>query len=276
MEVKLLSPEEITTIGVGVPRKVYFPENVRELLTLLKENFPVIGGGSNAVLSDSSTPLISTALFRDCTFNGNTVTLGAGVRLSQVLKLQQKMKFSLLEFLAGIPRATVGGLVAQNAGAFGEEVKDRLLSVTYADPESGEVLKMEKEEIERSFGYRETPFPEKGTILNATFKIRYEPEIRRKISGFVGLRLSKQPPFYLKTAGSTFKNPEGESAGRLLDLAGLKGFSIGRIEFSNTHANFTVNRGKASFSEFKELTEEARKRVERMFNVRLELEIKIF
>ncbi len=276
MKVKVLSAEELTTIGIGAPRKVYFPESVRELHSLLKGNLPVIGGGSNAVLSDSTTPLISTALFRNCTFNGDTVTFGAGIRLSQVLKLQQKMKFSLFEFLAGIPRATVGGLVAQNAGAFGEEVKDRLLSVTYFDPESGDILGMEKEEIERSFGYRKTPFPEKGIILNATFKIRYEPKIQRKIASFVYLRLSKQPPFYLKTAGSTFKNPEGESAGRLLDLVGLKGFSIGRIEFSNIHANFMVNRGKASFLEFKELIEEARKRVEREFNVRLELEIKIF
>lgn len=276
MEVKLLSPEEITTIGVGAPRKVYFPESVRELRSLLKENLPVIGGGSNAVLSDSTTPLISTALFRNCTFNGDTVTLGAGVRLSQVLKLQQKMKFSLFEFLAGIPRATVGGLVAQNAGAFGEEVKKRLLSITYFDTESGEVLEMEKEEIERGFGYRKTPFPEKGTILNATFKIRYEPEIRKKIAGFVSMRLSKQPPFYLKTAGSTFKNPEVESAGRLLDLAGLKGFSIGRIGFSNIHANFVINQGGATFSEFEQLFKLAVEKVQHLFNVQLEAEIKIF
>ena len=274
MKVKVLSAEELTTIGIGAPRKVYFPESVRELRSLLKENLPVIGGGSNTVLSDSSTPLISTALFKDCTFNGNTVTLGAGVRLAQVLKLQQKMNFSLFEFLAGIPRATVGGLVAQNAGAFGREIKEFLESVTYVEKKSGEILTFNKQEIEKLFQYRKTPFPEAGIITSATFKIKPLRDAREKIEEVVKLRLSKQPPFYLKTAGSTFKNPPSHSAGKLLDKAGLKGFKVGNVSFSDIHANFTINKGKASFSEFLELTDLARRKVKELFQIELEFEVK--
>lgn len=276
MKVKILKPEEITTIGVGAPRKVYFPENLRELRSLLKENLPVIGGGSNSVLSDSKLPLISTTFLKEIRFEDGKLTLGAGVKLSQVLKLQQKEKFSLFEFLAGIPRATVGGIVAQNAGAFGREVKEFLESVTYMEKKTGELLIFKREEIEKLFSYRKTPFPEIGTVISATFRIKPAKNVKEKIEEFVKLRLSKQPPFYLKTAGSTFKNPPDYSAGKLLDEAGLKGFGIGDISFSNIHANFTVNKGKASFSEFLELISLARNKVKKLFHVELELEIKIF
>ena len=276
MKVKVLRPEEITTIGVGAPRKVYFPESVGELRSLLKENLPVIGGGSNSVLSDSKTPLISTAFLKEVKFENGKLTLGAGVKLSQVLKLQQREKFSLLEFLAGIPRATVGGIVAQNAGAFGREVKEILDSVTYIEQESGELLTLKREEIEQLFGYRKTPFPEIGTVVSATFRVKPLRNVKQSIENFVKLRLSKQPPFYLKTAGSTFKNPPGNSAGRLLDAAGLKGFRVGNVFFSDIHANFTINRGKSCFSEFSELIRLARDKVKKLFNIELELEIKIF
>jgi len=276
LKVKILSSEELTTIGVGAPRKVYFPESIGELRSLVKEGFPVVGGGSNTVLSDRKTPLISTAFLNGVKFENGRVTLGAGVKLSQVLKLQQREKFSLFEFLAGVPRATVGGLVAQNAGAFGREVKDVLESVRYLDRETGEIVELTKKEIEKLFKYRETPFPKKGTVLSATFKIKHCKSVKAKIENFVKLRLSKQPLFSIKTAGSTFKNPSKDSAGRLLDLAGLKGFSVGRVYFSELHANFAVNRGGAEFSEFLELITVARDRIKSLFQIELELEVKIF
>ena len=261
---------------MGVPRKVYFPENIGELRSLLRENFPVIGGGSNAVLSDRKTPLISTNFLKSVELKRNQITLGAGIKLSQILKLQQKRGFSLFEFLAGIPRATVGGLVAQNAGAFGREIKELLISITYIDRETGEITVMETEEIEKKFRYRETPFPEKGIILQATFKIEPCNNPGKTVEKFVKLRLSKQPPFYLKTAGSTFKNPTGYSAGKLLDLVGLKGFSSGNLEFSKIHANFIINRGNATYPEFLQLMETAKEKVRHQFNILLEPEIKIF
>lgn len=275
MKVRILTPEELTTIGIGVPRKVYFPENLGELRSLLRENFPILGGGSNTVLSDSKTPLISTAFLNEIKLENGKITLGAGVKLSQVLKLQQRKKFSLFEFLAGVPRATVGGLIAQNAGAFGSEVKDFLESVRYLDRETGEVIELTEKEIKKLFKYRETPFPKIGAVLFATFRIKRCENVKTRIEKFVKLRLSKQPHFFTKTAGSTFKNPPKDSAGRLLDLAGLKGFSVGRVYFSELHANFTVNRGGAEFSEFLELITVARDKVKSLFQVKLELEVRI-
>jgi len=124
------------------------------------------------------------------------------------------------------------------------------------------------------FSYRKSPFPGKGIVLQAEFRIKRDRNVKEQIEHFVTLRLSKQPPFYLRTAGSTFKNPHEGSAGRLLDLAGLKGFKIGGVKFSEVHANFCVNEG-GSFEEFKELISTAKMKVKKKFNVELELEVKI-
>jgi UDP-N-acetylmuramate dehydrogenase len=224
LKVEIRSPERLTTIGIGGRRKVYVPENLKELRSLIREGFPIIGGGSNVVLKDEGIPLISLELFKNVRFFGRTVELGAGVKLSEVLKLQQKLKFSLFEFLSGIPKATVGGLVAQNAGAFGKEVKDSLVRIFFIDRKTGELSVMEREEIERRFGYRKSPFSEKGVIISALFKIEEYPEIGNEIKRYVSFRLKNHPPFFLKTAGSTFKNPEKIPAGKLLEECGLKDF----------------------------------------------------
>lgn len=275
MKVEIRSPERLTTIGIGGRRKVYVPENLKELRSLIREGFPIIGGGSNVVLKDEGIPLISLELFKNVRFFGRTVELGAGVKLSEVLKLQQKLKFSLFEFLSGIPKATVGGLVAQNAGAFGKEVKDSLVRIFFIDRKTGELSVMEREEIERRFGYRKSPFSEKGVIISALFKIEEYPEIGNEIKRYVSFRLKNHPPFFLKTAGSTFKNPEKIPAGKLLEECGLKGFSLRNLKFSEKHANFLINSGKATYGEFKEIVNFAIKKVLIERGINLELEIKV-
>jgi len=275
LKAEVRNPFEITTIGVGAPRKVYIPENLLELRSLLKEGLKVIGGGSNAILSDGGAPLISLERFKNVEFRGNFLTLGAGVRLSEVLKLQLLKKFSLFEFLSGIPRATVGGLVAQNAGAFGREIGEFLYSVEYLNLETGKILRLDRGKILNSFGYRSSPFPGKGAVISATFKITSDRDIRRKVESIVKERLTKHPPFYLKTAGSTFKNPKGFSAGKLLDECGFRGFKLKNLKFSEIHANFLINEGGAPFSEFLEIVEIAREKVRNLKGVELELEVKI-
>ncbi len=272
MKVKTLPAVALTTLGVGKSRKVYFPESLRELRSLVKEGLTPIGGGSNAV-SAGSSPLISLKNFQKLEISGERLTVGAGVSLSKILKLQIKRGFSLFEFLAGIPRATVGGLIAQNAGAFGKEVSEFLEEITFITPE-GEVERLKKPD---GFGYRESPFPERGTVVEAVFKVKEEKReiARQRIRDFVFTRLSKQPPFFLKTAGSTFKNPPGESAGKLLDLCGLRGFKLGRLKFSEKHANFLINEGGAGLTEFEEIVELARERVKERFGMELNLEVKL-
>jgi UDP-N-acetylmuramate dehydrogenase len=275
LKAEVRNPIELTTIGVGAPRKVYVPENLLELRSLLKEGLRVVGGGSNTVLSEEGVPLVSLEKFRDVTLSGDLLRLGAGVKLSCVLRLQRKNKFSLFEFLSGVPRATVGGLVAQNAGAFGREIKDFLYSVEYLDIESGEVLRLNREEILNSFKYRSSPFPEGGVVVSATFKVVPDDNISEKIKRIVNLRLKKHPPFYLKTAGSTFKNPSGFSAGKLLDECGFRGFKLKNLKFSEVHANFLINEGGAPFSEFLEIVEIAREKVKDQKGVDLKLEVRV-
>ncbi|MEO2083186.1 MAG: UDP-N-acetylmuramate dehydrogenase [Desulfurobacteriaceae bacterium] len=271
MEVKVLPPERITTIGLGSPRPVYFPKNVKELLKLLLKGYPIIGGGSNVILSEGKTPLISLKKFSYIRQEGDNLTVGAGTPVSRVLRFQVERKLSILEFLAGIPRATIGGIVAQNAGAFGREVKDVLISVKYLDRQSGELKELKNFSL---FSYRSSPFPELGAVVEATFKTTPDTLIKEKIERFVNLRLSKQPPFYLKTAGSTFKNPETAPAGKLLDLCGLRGFRVGGVGFSEKHANFAVNYG-GTFNDFSKLIDIAREKVLYHFGISLPLEVKV-
>ncbi|SMP02885.1 UDP-N-acetylmuramate dehydrogenase [Desulfurobacterium pacificum] len=276
MKVEKRSAEEITTIGIGGIHDIFYPENVKELKNLVEGgDFFVLGGGSNVVIPEVlEKRLISLKLFRNFAFSEETLTAGAGVTLKEILKEQIRGGFSLFEHLAGIRRATVGGLIAQNAGAYGFEVKERLIEVKFLSFESGEVEVLKDFD---SFGYRKSPLPSLGIIVEATFKIKKDARVKEKIAHFVRKRLETQPPFYLKTAGSTFKNPPHPlpPAGKLLDQAGLKGFRVGRVGFSEKHANFAVNYGGATFEEFKELILTARKRVKEKFGVELELEVKV-
>jgi UDP-N-acetylmuramate dehydrogenase len=273
LEVRELPAKELTTIGIGSSYPVYFPENLEELKGLLKnEDVFIIGGGSNTVLSERpKRKIVSLKNFRKILIEKDKITVGAGVRLRELLALQIQKKFSLFEFLAGIPKATVGGLIAQNAGAFGCEIKDRLVEVKFL---SRETLQLEVLRDFSEFSYRKSPFPELGAVVEATFKISPLEMIKEEIKKFVNLRLKKQPPFYLRTAGSTFKNPPGDSAGRLLDLAGLKGFRVGGVKFSELHANFIINEG-GSFEEFLELVRIGKEKVKGKFKKNLKLEVKV-
>ncbi|MEO2069488.1 MAG: UDP-N-acetylmuramate dehydrogenase [Desulfurobacteriaceae bacterium] len=273
MEVKELPAKVLTTIGIGSSYPVFFPKDVSELKSLLKnEKVFVIGGGSNTVLPPKiESKLVSLKHFKKVEFREDSILLGAGVLLREIIKLQIKKGFSLFEFLAGVPKATVGGLVAQNAGAFGKEIKERLLEVIFLDLETFEIVSLKDFE---NFSYRSSPFPEKGIILEAKFKITRNKKVKEEIKRFIFTRLSKQPPFFVRTSGSTFKNPKGFSAGKLLDMAGFKGFKVGKVKFSEFHANFCINEG-GSFEDFKTLVELAKKKVKEKFNVNLDLEVKI-
>jgi len=271
LKVKVLNGEELTTIGIGGKREVFFPKSLEELLKLDLKEFKFIGGGSNSVLKEKGPPLISLKGFNYLIYKGELLTLGSGVPLSAVLKEQLRRGFSLFEFLSGIPKATVGGLIAQNAGAFGFEVKEFLERVLYIDFE-GQIREIREFS---SFNYRESPFPKEGVVIEATFKIRKESNIRKRIRSFLLKRKNKQPSFYLKTAGSTFKNPKGESAGKLLDICGFKGFKLKNLKFSEKHANFLINTGKATFSEFTDIVETAREKVKEEFGIELSLEVKV-
>ncbi|WP_457567409.1 UDP-N-acetylmuramate dehydrogenase [Desulfurobacterium sp.] len=273
MEIKELSGKEITTIGIGGFFSVFFPETEKELLSLTGDDFFVIGGGSNLVLPDRLTgvKLVSLSRLKKFYLKNNRLFAQAGVKISEILRLQMREDFSIFEFLAGVPGVTVGGAVYQNAGAFGAETAHFVKSVVYVD-RNGRLSELNNIS---GFGYRKSPFKDGEIIVGAEFRVNRVKNVREKIRCFIGKRLEKQPPFYLKTAGSTFKNPDGYSAGFLIEKSGLKGFSSGGIEVSRKHANFLINKGNATFADFCKIVDVVKNRVFNVFGIELELEVKV-
>ncbi|OMH41282.1 UDP-N-acetylmuramate dehydrogenase [Desulfurobacterium indicum] len=272
MKIKELSGKELTTIGIGGLFPVFFPESEQELFQLASKKIFVIGGGSNLVLPDKSNlKFVSLSKFKKFRLNGNSLFVQSGVKIKEILNLQIKKQFSLFEFLAGIPEVTVGGAVFQNAGAFGKETAEFIKSVRYIDSKG--VLK-ELNDVS-NFGYRISPFKSGEMIISVEFEVSPSNYVKDTIKRFVRERLDRHPSFYLKTAGSTFKNPGGYSAGFLIEKVGLKGFSIGDLKVSEKHANFLINKGRATFSDFCKIVDVIKNRVFNTFGVELELEVKI-
>ncbi|HEX9020799.1 MAG TPA: UDP-N-acetylmuramate dehydrogenase, partial [Nitrospirota bacterium] len=177
-----------------------------------------------------------------------------------------------LEFAAGIP-GTVGGAVCMNAGTAAGEIGDMIDSVTLISPDGGVVARGREE---MGFGYRTSNVPDGHVILDARMILRRDdPEkIKARMKNLLDKRKEHQP-FGMPSAGSVFKNPPGESAGRLIEAAGLKGRAIGGARVSEKHANFIVNTGKATAADVLGLMEIVRQTVLDVRGVRLEPEIKI-
>jgi len=198
---------------------------------------------------------------------------GAGARLPGLLGWAQKAGFTGLEGLTGVP-GTVGGAVAMNAGSYGVEIGDLVTRVRVWSPTGGLVW------VDRSqcdFGYRRfSPLPVPGKCLV------WEVELALKESDPKGVRRAMRDvyekkkatqPVTARTAGCVFKNPPEESAGRLLDRAGLKGVRLGHMAFSDMHANFLVNLGGCTAADALALMDMGRERVKEQFGITLEPEV---
>ena len=197
----------------------------------------------------------------------------SGTPLKDLIKFSIQYNLEGLEKLAGVPRISAGGAVAMNAGAYGFEISRIVEKILFIEPHSGELVECENP----SFGYRKSIFPEKGLIYKVVLRLEKSiRNIRREVSKYVKLRLEKQP-LNVPTAGSTFKNPKGTYAGKLLELVGLKGFCTKRgLCFSDKHANFLVNLDKhATFEEAEFLINLAKEKVLKSFNILLEEEVKL-
>ena len=179
-----------------------------------------------------------------------------------------------LEFAFGIP-GSVGGALYMNAGAYGGEMKDVTVSCRYID-ENGEIRVMRAEEMELS--YRHSVFEENGGIVaSVTLKLKKgeKADISAKMNELMSRRREKQP-LELPSAGSTFKRPEGDFAARLIEAAGLKGFSVGDAAVSEKHSGFVVNKGGAVFSDVIRLIEAVKERVYAQSGIMLECEVRIW
>ena len=238
-----------------------------------------IGNGSNLLVSDKG--LNGIAILLDSGFDGEievdgTVLLApAGKKLSAVCAAACAAGLTGLEFAYGIP-GSVGGAVYMNAGAYGGEMKDRLLWVEYLAP-TGEIVRLQQEQL--SLSYRHSRFMEEGMqgscIVRAAFGLQRgeKAAIQSEMDRILNQRRQKQPLEY-PSAGSTFKRPQGAFAAQLIDECGLKGFTVGGAQVSEKHAGFVINTGKATCADVLELTRQVRECVQEKTGYLLELEVR--
>lgn len=268
-----------TSFKIGGPADEFCEvHSVEEILKLIKyakeKNIPytVIGNGSNLLVGDKGIRGLVIKIaggFDKATVSGETVTAEAGILLSKLANVVKRSDLTGFEFASGIP-GTLGGAVYMNAGAYGGEMKDIIKSVTYL--ENGEV----KTTSELGFGYRKSIFSGKDMIiLSAEIKLEKgnPEEIAAKMEDFKERRTSKQP-LSVPSAGSTFKRPEGYFAGKLIEDAGLKGYSIGGAQVSEKHSGFVINTGDATAKDVLLLIKHIQTTVFEKFGVKLETEVK--
>jgi len=274
---------EHTTMRVGGLAKVLvLPESCEEVINIKKllsdTEIPhyIIGNGSNLIVADSGYSGIIIKLsdnFSGVSVEGNEITALAGTNIIAVSNAALKHSLSGLEFAAGIP-GTTGGAVAMNAGAYECQMKD-VIAETYCIDPMGEPLLLRGEDHE--FGYRTSSIQKNNLIVLKTKMKLIEGEqekIKEKMLYFNSCRRDKQPLSF-PSAGSVFKRPEGNYAGKLIQEAGLKGFKIGGAMVSDKHCGFIVNTGNATASDVISLIEYIKEKVFSNSGVLLEQEVKI-
>ena len=281
---KLQEPmKEHTTFRVGGPADLFLmPKNAEELkesIEILKKyDVPmmVIGNGSNLLVRDKGIRGAVIQVYNrmaEITVDDEIIEAQGGALLSAVAAKAADASLTGLEFASGIP-GSIGGAVAMNAGAYGGEMKDVLVSVDVLTKEL-EVKTIPAEELE--LGYRHSIVPEAGYIvLGAKLKLTKgeDAAIRGRMAELAEQRREKQPLQY-PSAGSTFKRPEGYFAGKLVQDAGLKGKTIGGAQVSEKHSGFLINIGGATAQDILDLIAFCQKEVQTQFGVALETEVKI-
>ena len=198
----------------------------------------------------------------------------AGAMLSRVAKLAYEEGLSGMERLSGIP-GTIGGAVTMNAGAYGSEIKDIIVCAKVLDRETGKVFILEKDELD--LGYRHSIIMEKDYIvIEVILELDHgkREDIKQEMDKCTAMRKEKQPIEY-PSAGSTFKRPEGYFAGKLVQDAGLAGFTIGGACVSEKHCGFIINKGNATAKDVLDVIEHTRCEVKKQFGVELEPEVRI-
>lgn len=236
----------MTTLGVGgVARRFAEPRDAAELATVLKglggEPLLVVGKGSNMLVADTGWPGLALRLgagFKWQRRIGTEVFSGGGTAMPALAAWLATEGLAGLEFAAGIP-ATVGGSVRMNAGAHGGQTADSLVSVTIATPDEPDGAAHAPDTL--GFGYRHSALPRDAVVVEARWALAEDDPaaIRTRLDELRAWRRATQP-LRQRNCGSVFTNPPGDSAGRLIEAAGLKGRAVGGASVSEKHANFIV------------------------------------
>ncbi len=287
-----------TTFGVGGPARVLvMPETVEQavqVLTFCKKKgylFCVLGRGSNLLVSDKGYDGVAIYLpgrLNHFQIVGNRVIADAGASLGQVAMECAKVGLQGMAFAAGIP-GSIGGGVCMNCGAYGGDMSQVLVGVWAWEPESGELIYRKKDEL--ALGYRDSRFLHTGeVVLRAEFLLPDSEEMSnqeiksnrngcreeelQRIAELQKKRMESQPLEY-RSAGSTFKRPQGAFAGKLIMDCGLAGYTVGDAQVSEKHCGFVINRGAATATDIYTLCEQVQKRVLEQTGYTLELEIRL-
>lgn len=271
--------KQLTTWKIGGPAEfVYWPQAMDELAMVRQRakaaKVPVwlVGRGSNLLIPDEGLPGITlvTTLLRSIHWGDYTVRVEAGYPLARLAQETGERGWTGLEFARGIP-GSIGGAVVMNAGAHGGEMASQIedVSVISAD---GTIQRIKREEIK--FGYRFCSLRSEAWIREVSLK--FSPGDRAEILGNMKENLRKRTmnqPLEIPNAGSVFRNPPGDSAGRLIEAAGWKGRSIGGAEVSDKHANFIVNMGGAKATDVLALIEEIKNDIQQKYGIALQTEV---
>lgn len=272
--------KDYTTYKVGgkVICMVY-PEDYESLIRLmhyLKENkikYKIIGNGSNVIFNDDGYNGVIVKLdnFNSLKIINNTITVGAGYMLNKLALRVSRLGFTGMEFATGIP-GTVGGAVFMNAGAYKSDMGYILKSIKVLTPNLN-IITMYNNELD--FHYRSSYLQNNpGYIcIEATIVLKKgNPEkIMELINSRKERRLESQPLEY-PSAGSVFRNPEGDFAGRLIEEIGYKGKKIGDAQVSEKHANFIINSGNARGEDIKKLITDIQKKIKKKYKIDLKVE----
>lgn len=257
MQTKRINFKNYSSFKIGASHEVFiFEDDFSQI-----DNYFLLGACNNTLIGNNPPPLaILSKKYDYIKIENNALHIGGATPSGKIASFCKKHDIANFEFVSHLP-GKLGGLVYMNAGLKEFEIFNHLLNIT--------TPKGVKQKQDISYGYRKTDISE--PILEASFDLRYGFDIE-KVNMFKKMR-SNQPS--TPSAGSCFKNPQGDYAGRLIEAVGLKGLMRGDMCFSEQHANFLVNNGDGKFEDAMWLIKEAQKRVLDEFNITLECEIVI-
>ena len=273
-----------TTFKIGGPaRLAVFPKNENEISDVIKKckeenvRYMVVGNGSNLLVADEGIDAVVILLGKEFgevkLIDDTTIFAEAGASLMKVCRFALENGLSGLEFAYGIP-GSCGGGAFMNAGAYGGELGDVMFRCDHIDKD-GNKGSLEGDDLK--LAYRHSAYYENGCVITgAYFKMQKadKEEIKAKMNDYMSRRRDKQPLEY-PSAGSTFKRPEGNFAGALIEQCGLKGASVGGAEISTKHAGFVINKGGATCKDVLDLCKKVADTVKAEKGIDLEMEVRV-
>jgi UDP-N-acetylmuramate dehydrogenase len=273
-----------TSFGIGGPAEFFIelarPEAIEKALDGCREReipYLMLGAGTNLLVADRGVDgLVVRIVNRDHEIEGTRVRAGAGLKMMRLARLVADANLRGFEFAIGVP-GTVGGAVYQDAGCWGKEIREVLVEVDGFVPGRGVQTWTP---VQLDLGYRTSALRDgalKGSlVVSAVVQLeRGDGEEARQLMAKLTRERSETQPIKTKNCGSVFKNPKGDSAGRLVQAAGLKGARAGAAVVSQLHGNFIVNEGGATADDVKRLIQHVMTEVKRRFGVQLEPEVEM-